>query len=207
MQLYDMPESDDLSQRFLDSYSEGRKHYSVKDETVMPFVRSCQLCRKVVIRAYYGEAVKRGLSIVVLGINEWTGLSKLTETNDPNESEKIKISGIRKLQPTPDSPPVYVVHLPFLLKMNRKDTESVVRKMGWIEPVNEDFIESNSNSCLFAFACEAKANRLLGFHPDITRLSREITVGFVPKEEARKALLKRHPSKLSVRQILEPILK
>jgi len=160
-----------------------------------------------VIRAYYGEAIKRGVQVIVLGINEWTGLSRLTETNDLNNENKIKISGIRKLQPTPDSVPVYVVHLPFLLRMNRKDTESVVRKIGWVEPIDEDFIESNSNSCLFAFACEAKAHRLLGFHPDITRLSREITVGFISKEEARTALLKRHLSKLTVRQVLDPILK
>jgi hypothetical protein len=90
-----------------------------------------------------------------------------------------------------------------------------------VEPANEDFIESNSNSCLFACAAEEKARRLLGFHPDITRyaqesscffpriicrLSREITVGFISKEEGRKALAKRHNYQRTVREILQPLL-
>lgn len=204
--LYDQPETDELSMQFLELYKESRQHYSVKDNTVMPFVRSCQLCRKVVIRSYYGEAVKRGISVVVLGINEWTGLAQ-TSAKGVGDIEKQKhLSGVRKLQPTPDSPPVYVVHLPFLMRMSRKDTERTVRLFGWEEPANEDFIESNSNSCLFACAAEEKARRLLGFHPDITRLSREITVGFISKEEGRKALAKRHHYPHTVRAILQPLL-
>ena len=75
--------------------------------------------------------------------------------------------------------------------------------MGWKIPKGESLIESNSNSCLFARAAENKARRLLGFHPDTTRLAREVTVGFMSKEQARKALAKVHNSEDSVQDILK----
>ena len=47
------------------------------------------------------------------------------------------------------------------------------------------------------------AKRLLGFHPDSTRLAREVTVGFITKKQALKALGKIHPYKDTPRQVLE----
>jgi len=164
----------------------------------MPFVRSCQLCRKVVIPAYYSEAVKRGISIVVLGMNEWTSLSQLSSS-----PQKYTISGIRKLQPHPDSPAVYVVHLPFLLRRKKVDTWNILSKLDWNIPEGEDFVESNANSCLFACATEVRVSTLLGFSPDVTRLSREITAGFLSKEEAILALEKRHHYSKTVREVLK----
>ncbi len=184
-------EACDDPEEFKAIYAENRKHYSIKSKLIMPYIRSCQLCRRSVIRAYYGEAVRLGCRAVILGMNEWAGLSGNGFT------------GIRKLKPYPDKPEVYVVHLPFLLQSNIQDTAEILKKLGWEAPTGEYLVESNSNSCLLARATEEKATRLLGFHPDTTRLSREITVGFISKEQGRKALTKKNPSDLSVRKVLQ----
>ena len=56
---------------------------------------------------------------------------------------------------------------------------------------------------LLARAAEGKARRMLGFHPDSTRLAREVTVGFISKKQAQQALAKINHYKHSVRQILQ----
>ena len=195
--LYDKHDSQELKEKFRKWYMEGRRHYSIKCEHKIPFVRTCQLCRRIIIRAYYAEAVRHGVSAVILGINEWAGLSQ------NSESKKFIFSAIRKLQPFKDKPPVYIVHLPFLLQRKIKDTEKILRKLGWKIPLGERLIESNSNSCLFARAAENKARRMLGFHPDATRLAREVTVGFITKKQARLALEKVHVYNKSVSQVLK----
>jgi cytidylate kinase len=195
--LYDENDSQELKENFRKWYTEGRRHYSIKCTHSIPFVRTCQLCRRLVIRAYYGEAIKNGVQVVILGINEWAGLSQ------DSESKKFVFSAIRKLQPFKDKPPVYIVHLPFLLQRRINDTRKILKELGWKVPMGEVLIESNSNSCLFARAAENKARRLLGFHPDATRLAREVTVGFITKSQARKALEKVHNYPLSVRSVLK----
>lgn len=197
VRLYEEKESLELKEKFRKWYVEGRRHYSIKCTHNIPFVRTCQLCRRLVIRAYYGEAIKNGVQVVVLGINEWAGLSQ------DSQSKKFTFSAIRKLQPFKNKPPVYIVHLPFLLQRKIADTRKILKKMGWKVPAGEVLIESNANSCLFARAVENKARRLLGFHPDTTRLAREVTVGFITKEQARKALAKIHNYSLSVRGVLK----
>jgi hypothetical protein len=151
----------------------------------------------MVVRAYYGEARKRNISAIILGMNEWTNLSPA------QEGKSYKVSGIRKLQPYKDKPPVYVFHLPFLMQRNSNDTKRILKRMKWKPPKGEDFIESNSNSCLYARSTERMAKRLLEFHPDSTRLAREVTVGFITKKQALKALGKIHPYKYTPRQVLE----
>lgn len=196
-ELYGEHDSQELKEKFRKWYTEGRRHYSIKCEHKIPFVRTCQLCRRFIIRAYYGEAIKHGVGLIILGINEWAGLSQ------DSESKKFVFSAIRKLQPFKNKPPVYIVHLPFLLQRKIEDTEKVLRKLGWKIPRGERLIESNANSCLFARAAENKARRMLGFHPDSTRLAREVTVGFISKEQARLALEKIHGYNQSVRQVLK----
>lgn len=195
--LYDERDSLELKEKFRKWYVEGRRHYSVKCQHRIPFVRTCQLCRRLIVRAYYGEAQKNGVNVVILGINEWAGLSQ------DSKSKKFAFSAIRKLQPFKNKPPVYIVHLPFLLQIKIKDTEKILKKLGWKIPRGEKLIESNANSCLFAKAAENKARRMLGFHPDSTRLAREVTAGFISKKQARMALDKIHNYKYSVRQVLE----
>ena len=195
--LYDERDSLELKEKFRKWYVEGRRHYSVKCQHKIPFVRTCQLCRRLIIRAYYREAQKHRINVVILGINEWAGLSQ------DSESKKFVFSAIRKLQPFKNKPPVYIVHLPFLLQRKIQDTEKILRKLGWKVPRGERLIESNANSCLFAKAAENKARRMLGFHPDATRLAREVTVGFISKEQARLALEKVHNYNKSVRQVLK----
>lgn len=195
--LYSEHDSEELREKFRKWYVEGRRHYSVKCQHQIPFVRTCQLCRRLIIRAYYGEALKYGVGAVILGINEWAGLSQ------DNESKKFVFSAIRKLQPFKNKPPVYIIHLPFLLQRKIKDTENILRKLGWRIPRGERLIESNANSCLFARAAENKARRMLGFHPDATRLAREVTVGFISKEQARNALTKIHNYPYSVQRVLQ----
>lgn len=195
--LYDEEYSQELKQKFLKLYQKGREHYSIKCKHSFPFVRSCQLCRRTVIRAYYAEALKHGVRVVVLGINEWTGLSK------SQFSKKCTISAIRRLKPYANKPAVYIVHLPFLLQRTVNDTQKILKKLQWGHPKGEALIESNANSCLLARAAENKARKLLGFHPDSTRLAREVTVGFITKNQAKKALDKIHNYKYSVHQVLQ----
>ncbi len=195
-ELYESPESSELKEKFLELYKFGRAHYSIKCRHVFPFVRTCQLCRRTVIRAYYAEALKHGVNVVVLGINEWARLSK------SQKSGKCKISAIRKLQPYKNKPPVYIVHLPFLLQRNICQTKRILAKLKWKAPAGEGLVESNSNSCLFALAAEKKARAMLGFSPDSTRLAREVTVGFISKEQAKNALRKEQNYPFSVKYVL-----
>src|SRR3989338_10674351 len=148
VELYSQKETQELREKFRRWYSEGRRHYSIKCEHVIPFVRTCQLCRRIVVRAYFGEALKRGISTVIIGINEWAGLSQDVE------SKKFVFSAIRKLEPFKNKHSVHVVHLPFLLQRKIKDTNRILKKLGWKIPKGESLIESNSNSCLFARAAE-----------------------------------------------------
>lgn len=189
--LYDKEESEDLKRKFEELYTEGRKYYSNKIDIKFPFVRPCQLCRKIAIRAYYGEAIKRGVQVVVIGINEWTGLSDGT------------YSATRKLQPNKTEPPVYIVHLPFLLQRKLEETKEILDKIGWEKTDEEKFVDTGANSCLLARACEEKACNMLGFNPDSTRLAREVAVDFITKDEANNALKKPRSSEKTVRQVLE----
>lgn len=189
--LYDEEENDGLAHKFRRLYAEGRNYYSAKCNRVFAYVRPCQLCRKIAIRAYYGEAVKRGINVVVLGMNEWAGLS--------NGS----YAAVRKLFPFPNKPPVYIFHLPFLLQRRSSDTEHILLRIGWKRPEKEELIDSNSSTCLLARACESKAERMLGFHLDSTRLAREVTVGFITKQQAKDALSRTRESCKSVRQVLK----
>lgn len=197
--LYDEHDSEELKEKFRKWYVEGRRHYSIKCQHTIPFVRTCQLCRRIIVRAYYGEAQKHGVGLIILGINEWAGLSQ------DSESKKFIFSSIRKLQPLKSKPPVYIVHLPFLLQRKIKDTKRILKKLSWKIPRGEQLIESNANSCLFARAAENKARRMLGFHPDSTRLAREVTAGFISKKQAQKALAKRHDYHYSVRKVLQKV--
>ncbi|OGZ15126.1 MAG: hypothetical protein A3H76_00515 [Candidatus Lloydbacteria bacterium RIFCSPLOWO2_02_FULL_54_12] len=192
--LYDEKPSPKLSEKFRRLYKEGRKHYSVKCSHALPFVRTCQLCRRVVIRAYYAEALKHGVRTVVLGINEWAHLSK--------HGRAPEFRATRVLKPFHNKPAVSIVHSPFLFRRTEKETKKILKKMGWELPPGEKLIETNANSCLFARAAETKALHMLGFHPDATRLSREVTAGFITKKRAEKALSVTHQSRYSVRHIL-----
>ncbi len=181
------------SARFRDWYLQGRRAYAVTSEAVIPFVRPCQLCRKTIIRAYVDTAYSLGSDTVVLGMNEWVNLS------DPASKP---VSGIRRLQPFPDRPPIYIVHLPFLMRLSLSDLHENLSEVGWEPPPDEDLVESNANSCFLARATESIAERLLGFHPDTSRLAREVTAGFLGKTEAKHALSKTHRTHMTIGQIL-----
>ena len=195
--LYSERDSQELKEKFKKWYVEGRRHYSVKCQHKIPFVRTCQLCRRLIVRSYYGEALRHGVRVIILGINEWAGLSQ------DGQSKKFTFSAIRKIQPFKNKHPVYIVHLPFLLQRKISQTKKILKSLGWKIPRGEMLIESNSNSCLFARAAENKAKKMLGFHPDSTRLAREVTVGFITKKQARLALEKNNKYRYNVRQVLQ----
>ncbi len=174
-------------EEFIKDYLTGRKDYR-------GVVRPCWVCRKILIRAYYSEALKHGVRIVALGINEWTSLKQSTSRKD------YIISAVRKLKPFPNKPAVYVVHFPFLTQTKLSDTKKVLKKMGWNYYRS---VQSNASSCLLACAAEKSSYDNLGFHPDTTRLAREVTVGFLTKQEAKKALMKARKCEYSVSQILK----
>lgn len=179
-------------EEFKKLYCEGRKYYSVKKNVIFPFIRPCQICRKVAIKSYYEEAISKGIQIVFIGINEWASIS-----NNGN------YSAIRRLKPYKDKPEVLIVHLPFLLQTKYEEIISILENMNCKDFVFETKVETGGNSCLLAKACEKKAEDMLGFHLDSARLSREITVGFIDKEIAKKALKKgRREFNMSVREVL-----
>lgn len=163
----------------------------------MPYVRTCQLCRRLVVPAYHREATRHGVRVIMLGTNEWVGLSQHPTAG------RYRFSAVRAPRPEAGAEPVYVVHLPFLLGARLDDTRAVLDRIGWHPPATEALVESNANSCLLSRAAEAKATRLLGFHPDTTRLAREATVGFLTREQALTALADRHHYPSSVREVLQ----
>ena len=177
--------------RFLYGMSQRQDFYSAKSQQPLPFPRTCRLCRHTIIRAYYQEAVRRGLDLIFLGMNEWTGLSG------------DKVESIRTLRPEPHLPKVDVVHLPFLFRRTLAETSSLLDMLNWKPPTGENLVESNANSCLLARAAEEKAKALLGFHPDTVRLAREVTSGYLPRSVAREALEKPHTASMTVRETLE----
>lgn len=194
--LYDEEESPQLADRFRQLYLKGRERYSVRCREPMPYVRVCQLCRRLVVPAYHREATRHGVRVWFLGTNEWVGLSQ-----NPDNGRYV-FSGIRRLQPPGADEPVWVVHLPFLLGARLGDTMKVLERVGWRPPDGEHVVESSANSCLLGRAAEDKATRLLGFHPDSMRLAREVTCGFLSRVEAERALSTPHPSSMSVREVV-----
>lgn len=191
-ELYEKPSNDELNKNFKNIYNEGRKFYSTKQNVVFPFVRPCQTCRKIAIKAYYMEAVKRNISVVFVGINEWA-------------SNKNNVySAIRKLQPFENEPAVYIVHLPFLIGRRYNDLEPILNEIGWEREKDDHALDTGGSACLLAKACEKKANEILGFHLDSARLSREVTVGFINKEQAREAIkYGNRESEYTVKEVLE----
>lgn len=176
-------------EEFLEDYAMGREGYR-------GVVRPCWVCRELIIHARYFEALKHGVQVVAIGINEWTSLKQSTSQG------KFVVSATRKLSPFPEKPAVYIVHLPFLIQATLKDTKEVLKKMGCNYYRN---VQSNAASCLLAFAAEKPLYDALGFHPDTTRLAREVTVGFLTKEEAKIALKRKKvkTSEYSITQILQ----
>ena len=175
-EMYDKPVGLNSSKEFKKIYAEGRKHYSTKDKTIMPFVRPCQICRKIAIRAYYGEAIKRNIRVVFVGINEWSGLSN------------NKYTAIRKLKPYPDKPSIYIVHFPFLIHRKLEDLDQILNKIGWTRENGDNRVDTGGSACMLARIAELKSTEMLGFNVDESRLSREITSGFLDKETALNAL-------------------
>ena len=194
--LYDRAEDDAAAVVFGRLYAEGRRAFSIRNEEPMPYVRTCQLCRRLVVRAYHREATSLGVRVVILGTNEWVGLSQNTSRDG------YRFSAVRRLRPPGTNSAVYVVHLPFLQRTTIDDTRRVLDRLGWTEPEGEGLVESNSNSCLLSRAAEAKASRLLGFHPDTTRLAREVTAGFLTRDQAVAALARPHDHPRTVREVL-----
>lgn len=178
-------------------YLENRRHYSIKCEHSMAFVRPCQLCRRTVIRAYYAYATAMNATFVVLGHNEWAGLSGSISPDGVGT-----VAAIRRLQPATCETPVWVVHLPFLYGWRLGDTEERLTSIGWTRPQGERLVEGAWNSCDLAGATEATAKRLLGFSPDSARLSREITAGFLSRTDAKSALAPVRPPQPSVHELL-----
>lgn len=189
--LYDEPENNNLKRKFKNLYKEGRKYYSTKCDISFPFVRPCQICRKIAIKAYYAEAQKRGIKVVIIGINEWATL------------KDNYLSAIRKIQYIKSRQPIYIVHLPFLLQRNIKDTKKILKELKWKKPNHENFVNTGGGSCMLARACELKAEKMLGFHIDSARLARECTIGFITKKQAKEALAKYHKiTEKTVREVL-----
>lgn len=191
-ELYDKSIDNNSKEEFKKIYFEGRKHYSTKDKTIMPFVRPCQICRKIAIKAYYGEAIKRNIRIVFVGINEWTGLSNNTYTS------------IRELKPFADKPSVFIVHLPFLLHRKLNDLNSILSKIGWERETGDNKVDTGGSACMLARIAEAKSTDMLGFNIDESRLSREITVGFLDRDTALEAIKN---SKRSIDKTMNEVLR
>lgn len=151
-------------------FVEERYCNSPMSQDVRPFIRPCRLCRRPVIRGYYAEAMKRNVSIVFLGINEWCGI------------HNSSYSAIRKLEPIP-SQAVYIVHFPFLIQRRFRELSPILDQLGWSED-NQISLETGASGCMLARIAESKIVEKLGFNPDETRLAREVTAGFITREQA-----------------------
>jgi hypothetical protein len=159
---------------------------------VFPFVRPCQICRKIAIKAYYEEAVKRNIKVVFIGINEWAS------------NKNNKYSAIRKLKPFENKPEVYIVHLPFLVGRKYEELPEILERIGWKREEGDHEVDTGGSACLLARACEKKANEIMGFHLDSARLSREITVGFIDKAKAKEAIKNgNRESEYTVKEVLK----
>lgn len=185
------------NETFFEAYLESRKHYSTTDKSIIPFPRVCVLCRKTVIKTYYAHARQIGAKYIFLGINEWAGLSQTSQ------GQYRSFSGIRKLAPYGDESAVYIIHLPFIIKSTLTNKAATLINAQWEPPYGEDLVETNSNSCLLAKASEEAFFKATGFHPDATRLSREVSVGFMQRLEALNALSKISVVPWTVRQVLQ----
>ncbi|MBU1091510.1 AAA family ATPase, partial [Patescibacteria group bacterium] len=174
-------------QEFINDYKKGRYKYR-------GVIRPCWVCRELIIHARYFEAIGHGVSVIATGLNEWTTLKQTTKKN------KFKISALRKLKPYKNRSAVYLVHFPFLIQSNLKNTKKILKKINWNYYQN---VQSNAASCLLAHAAEKQLYDNLDFHPDTTRLAREVTVGFLTKKEAKKALKKPIKSTHTIPEILK----
>ncbi|MFB9739286.1 hypothetical protein ACFQE4_00095 [Streptomyces thermocoprophilus] len=196
-ELYDRVDDPGAEEAFKIAYREGREHYSIKCDHALAFVRTCQLCRRLVIRGYSKLANDLGIDHVVLGINEWAGLSASVKNG-----EEQYASAVRVLRPE-GGHPVNVIHLPFMFSRTVSQTYELLDKHGWVAPRGERLVEANWNSCMFAGAANHRAKGLLGFDPDTTRLSREVTCGFLSRGEAAAALERAQGLRTTVREVLE----
>ena len=176
----------------LNLYQLARSHYSAKCNHALAFVRSCQLCRRLVIRAYVDVSVTTNIPLILLGMNEWTRLSA---------RGRDVVSGVRDFAPL-DGKVVRVVHVPFVQQWRLADTMELLGQVSWVPPKGEQVVASNWNSCQFASAANPAVESLLGFHVDSARLSREVTAGFLSRAEAAAALDVGHPSTQTVREVL-----
>lgn len=158
-------------------FAQERYCNSPRSQDVRPFIRPCRLCRRPVIRGYYAEAMKRNVSIVFLGINEWCGI------------HNSSYSAVRKLEPIPGYV-VYIVHFPFLVQRKYAELPSILDKLGWTEE-NQISVETGASGCMLARIAESKIVEKLGFNPDETRLAREVIAGFITREQALSVL--NHP--------------
>lgn len=191
-ELYDEELTEKSKEKFREIYNEGRKYYSTKQQIVFPFVRPCQICRKIAIKAYYEEAVKRNIKVVFIGINEWAS------------NKNNKYSAIRKLKPFENKPEVYIVHLPFLVGRKYEELPEILERIGWKREEGDHEVDTGGSACLLARACEKKANEIMGFHLDSARLAREITVGFIDKAKAKEAIKNgNRESEYTVKEVLK----
>lgn len=174
-------------QEFIWDYVNGRYKYQ-------GVVRPCWVCRELIIRARYFEALRHGVNVIATGFNEWTALKQTVS------AKKYRISAIRKIKPYKNKPAVYIVHFPFLIQAKLKDIKRILNKIDWNYYKN---VQSDAFSCLLAYAAEKQLYDNLGFHPDTTRLAREVTVGFLTKELAKKALKKPRKCKYNVPFVLK----
>ena len=190
--LYEENISEEFKEKFRRIYNEGRKYYSTKQQIAFPFVRPCQICRKIAIKAYYEEAIKRNIKIVFVGINEWAS------------NKNNKYTAIRRLKPFENKPEVYIVHLPFLVSRKYDDLPKILEKIQWTREKGDHEVDTGRSACLLARACEKKANEIMGFHLDSARLSREITVGFINKQMAKEAIKNGNRESIyTVKEVLE----
>jgi hypothetical protein len=180
-------------------YLESRRRYSAKDDAPTAFPRVCVLCRKAVIRSYYQYARNTGAKYVFLGINEWAALSR----SATSLSSVGQFSGIRRIDPCRDGNEIVIIHLPFVMNASLARNADILASDGWSRPFGEHMVETNVNSCLLAKVTERAFYEGIGFHPDSTRLGREVTVGFLRRSEALDALSRLSRVPWSARDMLK----
>ena len=80
--------------------------------------------------------------------------------------------------------------MPFLIHRKITDLASILEKIGWERETGDNIADTGGSACMLARIAENKSTDKLGFNIDESRLSREITVGFLDRNTAMNAVNK-----------------
>jgi hypothetical protein len=141
--------------------------YKTKFATGYP----CNVCTILFHEAIARVATELEVNRVILGRNWWRML-------DP------KVQAVRRVTAPGADWDIDFMSLPFALQIKEQDQKKYLEAVGWHAPS----IYGDSTNCLIPGLVEKIVYDRIGYHPELNLLSREVIVGFQPKEKALQKL-------------------